>query len=274
MHTFVINKTSKSNNNNKTSIRSNFSSGPNISAIRILPTNTASSYKNDTDSDQIYNPQIKLNYGSNVRIKQDSQVISINNYAKVIKIRRDTSPIRNNLYNFYKDRFKQPVIVDRFEFCSEQKISTIFSSNSYNQWFSTLITNEPSFKTHLFNKVFSNSLLSLSDDCSCRYIDFSGSYILDRNLSTDNQLVQSSNKRASKASIDFNMEENYINIYLYSKKSKSYINIRLRPPLRYRPAYDDWVFDEDVTIYDMLSNTEYAELIDCCNLENGKIFNN
>lgn len=273
MHTFVINKNNKSNENNKTSIRSNFSAGPNISAINIIPSNTTNIHKKDS-LDTIDNNSQKTNFVSNVRVKQDSQIISVNNYSKVIKIRRDTSFIRNNLYDLYNYRFEQPVIVDRFEFCSEQKISTIFSSNSYNQWFSSLIKNEPSFKIHLFDKVFSPTFLSLSSDCGCRYVDFSGQYEIDRTLPSENQLIQSSNKKASKAIINFNLEENYINIYIYSQKTKSYINIRLRPPLRYRPAYDDWVFDEDVTIYDILSNTEYAELIDCCNLENSKIFNN
>lgn len=272
MHTFVINKNNKSNENNKTSIRSNFSAGPNISSINIASPNTSSTRSQTDILDD--NSQNLSNHGLSVRVKQDSQVISVNNYAKVIKIRKDTSHIRNNLYDFYNYRFEQPVIVDRFEFCSEQKISTIFSSNSYNQWFSSLTKNEPSFKIHLFAKVFSPTFLSLSSNCSCRYVDFGGFYELDRTLPSENQLVKSSNKRVSKAIINFNTEENYINIYIYSQKTKSYINIKLRPPLRYRPVYDDWVFDEDVTIYDILSNTEYAELIDCCNLENSKIFNN
>lgn len=268
MSTFQINNNIRSNFNNKISTTNNFGSGPNISAINIQSPNTNSAKQLILPNKNIF--ELSPPIGLTVRNKQDSQIINTTNYSKIIRIRKDTVPIRNNLYDIYNYRYKKPIEVDKFEFCEEQKISSIFSTTGYHQWFTTLIHNEPSFKTSFFDKV-SSRLLSLNKDCSCRYIDFSGQYVLDKNASV-NQLLSTNNKKVSKAIIDFNIKDNYINIYLYNNKTDSYVQIRLRPPLRYRPAYNDWVFDEDVTINDLLSDTEYADLVDCCNVGDFKIF--
>lgn len=267
MSTFRINKKIKENNTNKSSVKP---LNLNTSAMSIRPPHTLPTLdfvgRHETLLSSGITSPVK---GSKIRDKQpENQGLLVNNYAKVITVRRDTTPIRNKLYHYYLDRFKEPIIVDKFKFCTEQKISTVFSSNGYNQWFSTFAQNELSFKKALFDKVAFN-FLSLSTDC-CFYTDFSGVYTLNTKL-VDNQLVASSNKRVSKATIDFNIESNYINMRIYSAKTQSYVNIRLRPPLRYRPAYGDWVFDEDVNIFDLLSPTEYAKIVDCCNLNNIEI---
>lgn len=271
MSTFKINndRNTRFDSSNIASLTNAQAPGINIAALRILPPNTHSAKTLILPSKNTFN--ILPAIGLTVRKQQDSQVNIGNNYSKIIRIRKDTLPIRNNLYDIYNTKYKKPIIVDKFEFCEEQKISSIFSTTGYHQWFSTLIDKQPSFKTSLFDKV-SSRLLSLNQDCSCRYIDFSGQYIFDRNASSD-QLLSSTNKKVSKAIIDFNIEQNYINIYLYNNKTDSYVHVRLRPPLRHRPAYNDWVFDEDVTINDLLSNTEYAEIVNCCNIGNYKIFN-
>lgn len=268
MSTFKINDQFKANNNNKSAVKplpSNFSGinirSPNtLATLKTLPSNRVLL----PDGSGVTAPAL----GSKIRSKQDSKIISVNNNAKFITIRKDTTPIRNNLYHYYLDDFKQPITVDKFQFCFDQKVSSVFSSSGDSQWFTTLIKNQPSFKLPLFGKI-TPSLLSLNADCSCIYTNFSGLYTLDTKL-INNQLIASSNRNVSKGAIDFNIESNYISIYIYSNKTKSYVNIRLRPPLRYRPAYNDWVFDEDVNIFDTLSDTEYAKLINCCGLEDPK----
>jgi hypothetical protein len=269
MSIFRINNNTRFNNNNKSAIKSNLVN-LNTQSMNIRSPHTMRTKKNEFKIRTLLSSGVTApSYGTTVRNKQDDQIISVNNNAKVIIIRRDTTPIRNNLYNYYTFKFKQPIIVDKFKFCSEQKVSSVFSSSGYNQWFSSLIKNEPSFKSSVFNKI-SASVPSLQSDCSCIITNFEGLYTLNRTLN-NNQLIYSSNRKISRANIDFNLEQNYINIYIYSDKTQSYVNIRLRPPLRYRPAYQDWVFDEDVNIIDQISSeefqvTEYAKLIDCCNL--------
>lgn len=201
--------------------------------------------------------------GISIRSKQNNNTIKINNYAKIIRIRKDTTPVRTNLYDYINSVFKEPVIVDKYEFCYEQKISTSFSTNGYVQWFSSYIDKQPSYKTSLFSRI-SYSPLSISDDCSCRIFNFNGIYTVDRRKPEDDSLVLSSNKNISKIKFDFDPIENYIIVSIYSFKTKSYVKIRLRPPLRYRPIYDDWVFDDSVIIDNIMSSTEYSEIIDCC----------
>ena len=272
MTNFSINRNQKQNHNQPT-INKNFIGKKNILTSKIVSPNTIEPVIIDnTKENNKFDIPVPQN-GIKVRSKQLFLPKSVNNYAKIITIRKDTLPIRNNLYHYYKNEIIDPIEVDKFYFCNEQKISSIFSTSGDTHWFSTLIDKQPSYKTSLFGKVVFERL-SLLKDCSCNYFDFSGSYSIDRfSENNDNQLIYSSNKRVSKATIDFDAESNYIIITIYSEKVQSYVKIRLRPPVRYRPLYNDWVFDENVTIENILSSTEFAELINCCNITNETLNN-
>lgn len=254
MSNFVINN--NSNNKNRT-IKNNFIGRQNTLTSRILSPNTFVINASPSSSKNL------ITQIDGTRAKPEPSTIQGSNYAKIIRIRKDTKPIRNNLYDYINSVFKRPVLVDVFQFCAEQKISTVFSTHGNTQWFSTLINKEPSYKTALFNKVFFNPL-SLREDCSCNIFDFNGRYEIDRRLPDFNSLISSSNKDISRVSFEFEPSTNYIMISFYSHKTKSYVRVRLRPPLRYRPIYGDWVFDENVTIDNIMSSTEYAEIVDCC----------
>lgn len=208
--------------------------------------------------------------GINIRNKEPLSVIKVNNYSKILRIRKDTTPIRNNLYDYINNIFIQPTVVDRYEFCYEQKISTIFSTNGMVQWFSSYMDKQPSYKSSLFNRL-SYSPLSLDKNCSCRIFNFNGIYSIDRRLQNNN-LLFSSNKNISNIQFNFDPIDNYIIISFYSYKTQSYVKTRLRPPLRYRPIYGDWIFDDSVTIDNIMSLTEYTEIINCCQFaDNGAI---
>lgn len=259
MSNFIPNKNKKLKDSIKDrTIQNNFVGKKNTLIYKILPPNT---FEIKSFNSRPFNisPTLPAD-GISFRYKQPISVIKVNNYAKIIRIRKDTIPVRSNLYDYINSIFKRPVIVDKYEFCSEQKISSVFSTNGDVQWYSAYSDRQPSFKTALFNRV-SYTPLSLSDDCSCRIFNFNGIYTVDRRLS-DNDLIETSNKNISK--ISFDLIDNYILISFYSYKTKSFVKIRLRPPLRYRPIYDDWVFDDKVIIDNIMSLTEYAEIIDCC----------
>ena len=262
MTNFFINKnkTLKDSLKDRT-IQNNFVGKQNTLTPKILPPNTFEIKTTRIDKDTV-SPTLPAN-GVSVRSKQDNNIIKVNNYAKIIRIRKDTVPVRTNLYDYINNAFKEPIIVDKYQFCNEQKISSVFSTHGDAQWFSTYVDKQPSYKTALFNRLI-YSPLSLSDDCSCRIFNFNGIYGIDRRSSQDNSLKTSSNKNISKIKFDFDPVENYIIVSIYSFKTKSYVNIRLRPPLRYRPIYDDWVFDDSVIIDNIMSSTEYADIVDCC----------
>lgn len=254
------NKTLKASIQDRT-IQNNFVGRQNTLTTKILPPNTFE-IKTENKNKINISPTIPAD-GVSVRSKQPISVIKVNNYAKIIRIRKDTTPVRTNLYDYINSMFKRPIIVDKYEFCYEQKISSIFSTNGDTQWYSTYVDRQPSYKTALFNRV-SYAPLSIGDDCSCRIFNFNGIYTIDRRLSRGNTLVESSNRNISNVTFDFDPIENYIIVSFYSYKTKSYVKIKLRPPLRYRPIYNDWVFDDKVIIDNIMSLTEYAEIIDCC----------
>jgi hypothetical protein len=264
MSTFAINRSKKTNNNIISTINKPYIGKQNPLTSKIEPPNTTHVVEEILKPKIGISPTLPQN-GVSVRSKQLFLPRSVNNYSKFITIRKDTTPIRiGGLYDYYRDRFKIPIETDKFQFCSEQKVSSIFATTGNRQWFSTFIDKQPSFKTSLFDIVEANPLMLLTS-CDCLFTDFSGEYILNSSLKSSNQLVSSSNNRVSKGTIDVNIESNYIIVTIYSKRTQSYVKIRLRPPVRYRPAYGDWVFDENVTIDNILSNTEYAEIINCCN---------
>lgn len=273
MANFIPNKNKKLKDTIKDrTIQNNFAGTQNPLTSKIISPNTFE-IKTVIQPNFNISPTIPAD-GVNIRSKQPLSVIKVNNYAKIIRIRKDTTPVRTNLYDYINSMFKRPIIVDKYEFCYEQKISSIFSTNGDAQWYSTYINKQPSYKTATFNRV-SYSPLSIGDDCSCRIFNFNGIYTVDRRLSGGNTLIQSSNKNISNISFDFDIVENYIIVSFYSYKTKSYVKIKLRPPLRYRPIYNDWVFDDKVIIDNIMSSTEYAEIIDCCQpFTDGQILSN
>lgn len=113
MSTFRINKKIKENNTNKSSVKP---LNLNTSAMSIRPPHTLPTLdfvgRHETLLSSGITSPVK---GSKIRDKQpENQGLLVNNYAKVITIRRDTTPIRNKLYHYYLDRFKEPIIVDKF----------------------------------------------------------------------------------------------------------------------------------------------------------------
>ena len=65
----------------------------------------------------------------------------------------------------------------------------------------------------------------------------------------------------------FYVSEEYFDIYLYPKQelnNPSYIHIRYRIPVRYRYVYEDWTFWESVLLENIMSETEFVKIIDCC----------
>lgn len=268
---FINNKKTLKDSLKDRSIYNNYIGKPNTLTSKVLPPNTFEIKKIEVSKVSV-SPTLPAT-GISIRDRQTDSIVKISNYAKVITIRKDTTPVRTNLYDYINGVFKEPIIVDRYEFCYEQKISSIFSTNGGVQWFSTYIDRQPSYKTTLFDRI-KYSPLSMGKDCSCRIFDFNGIYTVDRRLS-DNNLIKSSNRNISAIKFDFDPIENYIIISFYSYKTKSYVNIKLRPPLRYRPIYDDWVFDDSVLIDGIMSSTEYAEIIDCCQpFDQGEILKN
>lgn len=250
------------------SIYNNYIGRQNTLSTKILSPNTFT-------INSIINPSKNLiEITDEIRAKPQPSTIQGTNYTKVIKIRKDTTPVREGFYDYTNSMWQRPIIVDTFRFCKEQKISTVFSTQGNIQWFSTLITKEPSFKISLFSRVIPSDL-SLLEDCSCNIFDFNGLYEVDRRLPDYNSLISSSNRKISRVSLEFDPSQNYIIVSFYSHKTKSYAKIRMRPPLRYRPIYNDWVFDESVIIDNIMSSTEYAEIIDCCQpLEEGEVVKN
>lgn len=257
MTNFILNakKTLKNHLQDRT-IQDNFVGKQNTLTSKIFPPNTFVLNNNNSSKELI--SQI-----DGTRAKPLISTIQGNNYSKIIRIRRDTTPVRTNLYDYINSVFRQPVLVDTFKFCSEQKISTVFATHGDVQWFSTFNDKQPSYKTAIFNRILYNPL-SLQEDCSCRIFNFNGIYTLDRTLPNFNSLITTSNKDISKVSFEFDPSQSYIIMSFYSTKTNSYAKIKLRPPIRYRPIYNDWVFDESVTIDNIMSLTEYAEIIDCC----------
>lgn len=274
MSIFAINTNKRTNNNIVSTINKPFIGKLNPLTAKIDSPNTYQAFE-PSPKDKIASSPTLPSDGVNVRSKQLFLPKSVTHYSKFITIRKDTTPIRQGgLYDYYRDRFKVPVEVDKFQFCAEQKISSIFATTGNRQWFSTFIHKQPSFKTALFDIVEANPLMLLTD-CGCLYTDFTGVYKLKTNfISNDNDLIASSNNKVSLGIVDINIESNYIIITIFSKKTNSYVRIRLRPPVRYRPAYDDWVFDESVTIDNILSSTEFAEIVNCCNITPNLVDNN
>jgi hypothetical protein len=260
MNKFTLNHTKIANYNiptiNYTFIGSQYILTSHIDIPNTLPAKIKN--KTKTQAATYGSPQ----NGVIVKYKLPFMPQMVTNDAKVINIRKDTSPIRRGFsYNYYKDQFISSLTIDRLEFCQEQKISTVFSTNSYNHWFSTFINPQISFKKTVFSKIIPQRAGPFKN---CNYPDseFDGSYIVDITTSVnDNQLVFSSNRDASKAIINFDKESNYIIVKIYSKKIKAYVDIKMRPPVRYRPAYNDWVFDESLIIDNIISNTEYVQII-------------
>jgi hypothetical protein len=106
-----------------------------------------------------------------------------------------------------------------------------------------------------------------TNDCACYYVDFSGDYILNWSITDGPQLLSSSNTDVTLGTFDFNVEEEYFNIFLYPKPSinnGSYVHIRYRIPVRYRYSYEDWTFWESLILEGTLSETEFVKVINCC----------
>jgi len=266
MSIFSIHNNNKINNNVISTINKSFIGKFNPLSSKIESPNTIQAFEPIIKDKIAVSPTIPQ-AGVSVRSKQVFLPKSVTNDAKFITIRKDTTPIRlGGLYNYYTDRFMVPIEVDKFQFCSEQKISSVFCTTGHNQWFSTYLDRQPSFKTTLFDLVTPSPSILLQD-CNCIHTDLSGTYTLDTKIfNKSNQLISSSNNQVSKGTIDISLVDNYIIIEIYSKITNSRARIKLRPPVRYRPAYNDWVFDENVSLKGLLSNTEFAEMIDCCDI--------
>lgn len=187
--------------------------------------------------------------------------ITHNNDSSKTTTTKTATAIRENKYRYNFGQFVAGYPESETKVYCPQKVSTVFLKN--NHYSTSYIIKNPAFKTTNISLVKNRQNLQATAECSCFYADLSGEYILDWTINS-NQLISSDNALVNNGTINFDLINSYIDIELYSNISNSKIHIRLRPPLKYRAAYDDWTFDEDVTIEELLSNTEYAEVINCC----------
>lgn len=192
--------------------------------------------------------------------------LTSDNDTKIITIRNDTSPIRNNGYSYFSNRFKQQPTVTRYKFCAP-KIATVYSTHGNLQWFSTYVKKLPSFKSVNVNIIKGKSLFISygEENCDCDYTNFNGKYTFD--LCKNTSLVSTDNNKIKFASMVYNNNDQYFDIKIYSKYNKSYVWIRFRIILKYRWDDQQWIFNPEFVIDKIMSETEFATIVDCCNYE-------
>lgn len=186
------------------------------------------------------------------------------NDTKNVRIRLDTAAIRSQKYNFYTGSFAPGYPQNSvYSFCSK-KISSVFKKGE-TFWSSSLVNNQISYKTSNFSRVVDKANIKPVDYCYCNFVDLSGTYTFDRSIVGSSQLLTSSNPKVENGSISLNLNPDYLDIKILSKTSSSLIWIRLRPPLRWRRAYEDWTFNEFLQMYSINNTeTEFVKVINCC----------
>jgi hypothetical protein len=213
------------------------------------------------------------NVNSSVTKKNlNTLALTPNNDIKIITIRNDTTPLRNNGYFYFSDRFKKPPTITRYKFCAP-KIATIYSTNGNLQWFSAYVKKPASFKSVNTNIVKGRSLF-ISDsngNCDCDYTDFSGKYFF--NICENPSLISTNNLNTKLANMFYDKDNQYFDIKIYSKYNKSYVWIRFRITLKYRWDDGRWVFNPKFVIDKIMSETEFASIVDCCDYEDFSLYN-
>lgn len=194
------------------------------------------------------------------------------NYRRNVRMNLDTTAIRQGEFNFFDGKFNNGFPrPSNYPFCP-QKISTVFQNGNLHWSYSTQNKTSSFMDVKSLPKLTSRVPLPISYndpscDVGCSCIDFSGDYVLDWSISEGSRLLSSSNPNVVLGTFDFNIEEEYFNIFLYPKSSfytSSYVHIRYRIPIRYRYSYEDWTFWESLIIDGVLSETEFVKVVNCC----------
>lgn len=187
------------------------------------------------------------------------------NEAEIVRITKDASAIRQDGYLYYDDQFKQGLPYNVSYNLCPQKLSTVFTNHS-KFYSSSYELNEISYKTELLVSIADAQASVASyttSDCVCFVNEFTGNYYLDWS-SSEGKLINTDNGNVSDVSFDFYSSEEYFEIKIYPKSGSSYLWIRYRIPVRYRYAYLDWVFMENLVINGEMSETEFVKIVNCC----------
>jgi len=187
------------------------------------------------------------------------------NEAETIRLTQDASAIRQNGYLYYDDKFKPGLPYNTSYVLCPQKLSTVFS-NSSKFYSSSYDLNEISYKTEKIVSITeANALVAnyTTSDCICFVNEYTGNYYLDWS-SSEAKLINTDNGNVSDVSFDFYSSEEFFEIKIYPTSGTSYLWIRYRIPVRYRYAYLDWVFMENLVINGEMSETEFVKIVNCC----------
>lgn len=258
MSIFKAKKNNPLNKLDSTITHDNYTLSPASRAI----TNTVS--PNNPESFGIIDPE-------NYKLIKYNEIISTVkqglNEAEIIRITKDTSPIRQGEYLYYDDKFKPGLPYNTFYVLCPQKLSTVFANHS-KFYSSSYELNEISYKQEIIVSIAdaqaaTATYTTSTSDCACFVNEFAGNYYLDWS-SSDGKLINTDNGNVSDVSFDFYSTEEYFEIKIYPTSGNSYLWIRYRIPVRYRYSYLDWVFMENLIINGEMSETEFVRIVNCC----------
>lgn len=195
----------------------------------------------------------------------DNKSNKLNNDAEKIIINESPKAIREFKFNIATAKFNQGYPnISIYPLCN-QRVSTVFTHGS-TSWTNSTLNSSTSFPMQNPLDIVKQAS---NDDCvECIPIDYTGEYILNWSVTEGPQLLSSTNSQVVLGTFTYHMSEDYFDIFLYPStqiKNNSYIHIRYRVPIRWRHAYNDWTFWENVIINGEMSNTEFIRIVNCCN---------